>query len=208
MPDFTYEDKLGSDIAGVDEAGCGPWAGPVMAGAVLFMRDKIDLTSPFFQTLNDSKTLSKKKRDMLFETLVAENGRSLHYGVGVATEAEIDEINIRQAALLAMKRALENLAVQPKGALADGLYIPKVCYPVQSIKKGDSLSYSVAAGSIIAKVTRDHMMEDLNTQYPGYGWDRNAGYGTAEHQKSLQELGVTPHHRKSFAPIARLLAAA
>lgn len=208
MPDFSFEDQMGSQIAGVDEAGCGPWAGPVVAGAVLFERDKIDIHSPFFKTLNDSKTLSKKKRDMLFNYLVQENGHSLYYGVGIATEPEIDKINIRQAALLAMTRAVESLKKQPKGILADGLFVPKTPYPSQAIKKGDSLSYSVAAGSIIAKVTRDTIMEDLNEKYPGYGWDRNAGYGTAEHQRALLELGVTPHHRRSFAPVAKLLSAA
>lgn len=208
MPTFDPEDQLGPWVAGVDEAGCGPWAGPVVAGAVLFDRGRIDLSAPFFKIVNDSKTLSKKKRQMLFDHLRNENGHTLHMGMGVATVEEIDQINIRQAALLAMTRALENLNVTPKGVVTDGLYCPKINMPAKAWVKGDSLSFSIAAASIVAKVTRDHIMETLAQDYPAYGWDQNAGYGTKDHQKAIETHGITPHHRTTFAPIKKWLATA
>lgn len=203
MPTFDPEDQLGPWVAGVDEAGCGPWAGPVVAGAVLFDRSQVNLADPFFKIVNDSKTLSKKTRHVLFDYLSQGNGKCLHVGIGMATVAEIDKINIRQAALLAMTRAVENLKIPPQGVVADGLYCPKINLPAKAWVKGDSLSFSIAAASIVAKVTRDHLMEKLAQEHPVYGWDRNAGYGTKDHQVAIEIHGITPHHRTSFAPIKR-----
>lgn len=196
MPDLSLEDGFeGVLVAGVDEAGRGPWAGPVVAGAVILDRASIP------EGLNDSKKLSRSKRAALFDA-IQETAR---VGVGLASVEEIDEINILQASLLAMSRALTKLGQQPGAVLVDGMHAPRCDQPVQCVVKGDSLSLSVAAASIIAKVTRDRIMEDLAKIYPTYGWERNAGYGTREHRQALSLVGITPHHRKSFAPIREIL---
>ena len=197
MPDFSIENEYQGLIAGVDEAGCGPWAGPVVASAVILDPSNLPLG------LNDSKKLSAKKREALFEPIMT----SAKVGVGIVDVEEIDEINILQAAKMAMKRALSKLPLQPDVALIDGNRPPELSCKVRAIVKGDGISLSIAAASIIAKVTRDRMMQELALKYPHYGWERNAGYGTAQHQAGLATHGVTIHHRKSFAPIKKLLAA-
>ena len=197
MPDLSFERALIDDIgvsgpcpiAGLDEVGRGPWAGP--AGLPLSIVLMID----------DSKKLTAARRDALYDLLCA----TVPYGLGSASAPEIDTLNILQASLLAMRRALSALPVPVMGALVDGNRDPRLCLPTRLIVKGDSHSLSIAAASIIAKVHRDRLMGNLARDYPGYGWDRNMGYGTKAHQDGLKTLGVTPHHRKSFAPIrARL----
>lgn len=196
MPDLSLEDGFkGCLVAGVDEAGRGPWAGPVVAGAVILDRAAIP------DGLDDSKKLSRSKRAVLFDAI----RQTASVGVGQASVEEIDEINILQASLLAMSRALAQLSLRPGAILVDGTHAPRCEQPLQCVVKGDALSLSVAAASIIAKVTRDRIMEDLAEIYPTYGWERNAGYGTPEHRKALCLVGITPHHRKSFAPIREIL---
>jgi ribonuclease HII len=149
--------------------------------------------------LDDSKKLSRKTREELFAALDG----LIDYGVGIAGPAEIDRINILQATFVAMQRAIEALPAPPDAALIDGNRAPGLPCPSQTVVKGDGRCLSIAAASIVAKVTRDRMMATLAERHPGYGWERNAGYGTAEHQAALEKLGVTEQHRHSFAPIAR-----
>jgi len=199
MPDLSYESKIDGIVAGIDEAGRGPWAGPVVAAAVVLNTQTLPLD--LMTGLDDSKKLSKKKRELLFGLLPAHAS----IGVGVSEPAEIDEINILQATLAAMARAVTNLDIQPEHALVDGTQAPSLPCDVTCVVKGDGKSLSIAAASIIAKVTRDRLMAELAEQHPGYGWERNAGYGTAEHQAALAALGVTDAHRKSFKPILKIL---
>lgn len=205
MPDFSLEETAAAEgffrIAGVDEAGRGPWAGPVVAGAVVF--ERAGLPDELRNNLDDSKKLSAPRREALFEVLTAWEGASI--GVGIAEREEIDRLNILQATLLAMGRALGNLGGGFDFALVDGNQTPDISVPARAIKKGDMLSLSIAAASIVAKVTRDRIMADLARTFPQYGWERNAGYGTAEHQAALKGAGVSPHHRRSFRPVRLLL---
>lgn len=196
-PDFSFEKNSGkSPVCGIDEAGRGPWAGPVVASAVILNPAQIP------DGLNDSKKLTAKRRDALFDAI---NETAL-IGVGIASVQEIDDINILQATYLAMRRAVAALPQQPAFALIDGNKIPPdlIC-DAEAIVKGDGRSVSIAAASIIAKVTRDRIMVTLAQQFPGYGWERNAGYGVKAHQEGLNRLGVTPHHRVSFKPIHKML---
>jgi ribonuclease HII len=199
MPNFCIERDLGGLVVGIDEAGRGPWAGPVFAGAVAL--DAKGLPHILRYGLNDSKKLSPARRLELYEALKPH----ARIGVGQAAVEEIDAINILQATMLAMCRALENLGFCPDHAIVDGNYPPRLPCPVRCVVRGDSLSLSVAAASIVAKVSRDRMMTDLASAFPGYGWDHNFGYGTAEHQAALEALGATPHHRRTFAPVFRIL---
>jgi len=203
MPDFSYEDAaLASGfglICGVDEAGRGPWAGPVVAGAVIL--DRAIMPPSLVGGLDDSKKLKPARRRALLKDLqdVAV------IGIGVADVAEIDEINILQAMMLAMTRAVGDLSAKPDVALIDGNKAPNLTCSTECVVKGDGKSLSIAAASIVAKVTRDNIMARLAETFPGYGWERNAGYGTREHQGALASLGVTTEHRKSFAPIRKIL---
>lgn len=200
MPDFTLENEHHGFICGVDEAGRGPWAGPVTAAAVIF--DQSRLSPQLAQDLNDSKKLSAKKREGLIDQIKAES----IWAVGQASVEEIDELNILQATFLAMRRAVQGLSQKPDYVLIDGNKMPPdLGIPGNPVVKGDGLSCSIAAASIIAKVTRDHEMTALAQEYPGYGWEKNAGYGVKRHQEGLATLGVTPHHRKSFKPIKKIL---
>ncbi len=204
MPDFKFEDECKGLVAGVDEAGRGPWVGPVVAGAVVFLNRAVD---PFLLNhLNDSKKLSAKRREELFEIIKKEALKgNLCYGVGEASAAEIDEINILQASFLAMKRALEGLKVKPNTALIDGNREPKdFCCHTKCVIKGDALSFSISAASIVAKVTRDHLMQQMALKYPGYGFEKNAGYGTKDHIEGLKKYGITPEHRRSYKPIKEI----
>jgi len=204
MPDFSLESIHLGLVAGCDEAGCGPWAGPVVAAAVIFPDYK---TLPFalLDVLEDSKKLTAKKREFAFNLLNKLNHTHCSTAVAQASVEEIETLNIRKAALLAMERALTTLPVQPDVALIDGIMSPAVPFRTQCVKQGDTLSFSIAAASILAKVTRDRLMHTLAQEFPQYGWERNAGYGTAFHQEALKQYGVTPHHRRSFAPITLLL---
>ena len=202
-PDFSFEADLqaqGFDlIAGVDEVGRGPLAGPVTAAAVILDPSKIPVG------LNDSKALSAKKRGVLYDLILQ------HCCVGVAhvSVEEIDRINILQASMLAMTQAIDQLDPNPSFALIDGNCIPAgLSVPFKAIVKGDAKSVSIAAASIVAKITRDRLMVELAKQNPGYGWDKNAGYPTKEHQLALQHLGVSPHHRRSFKRVHNILCGA
>jgi len=199
MPDFLREQALLKTyriIAGVDEVGRGPWAGPVTACAVVLDPKNIP------DGLNDSKKLTAKRREALFEQILASSDVSIAH----VSVKEIDRINILQASLLAMEKAVAGLSTPADFALIDGNKAPKnLSCPCETIIKGDAKSSSIAAASIIAKVTRDHLMVTLSQQYPGYAWDTNAGYGTKAHQEGLKTLGVTAHHRRSFKPIHKML---
>ncbi len=182
--------------AGVDEAGRGPWAGPVYAAAVI-----LDPARPI-GGLADSKKLSAAKRDLLFD-VIQEN--ALSWAIATASVEEIDSFNILQASLLAMQRAVEALSVPPQKIIVDGLHCPRVTMPARAIVKGDSKEPAISAASILAKVARDHAMQALHQQYPQYGFDRHKGYGTALHMAALAAQGVSPVHRKSYAPVKKLL---
>lgn len=182
-------------IAGVDEAGRGALAGPVVSAAVLFS------SGPEISGLTDSKKLSQRVR----VDLEMEIKRSCTcWAVGVATAEEIDRLNVLQATLLSMRRAVNGLTVRPDRVLVDGIHLPEMEYPGEAIIQGDLHEPVVSAASIIAKVTRDSMMQVYAVEYPGYGFERHVGYGTKLHLQSLSELGATPIHRKTFAPISQL----
>ena len=176
-------------VCGVDEAGRGPLAGPVVAAAVI-LPPHADIPG-----LNDSKKLSDKRRRELFPVI---QEQAVAFGIGIATHEEIDEINILQATFLAMERALANLSVKPDLALIDGNREKDFGIPVQTVVKGDSRSASIAAASILAKVTRDDMMLEMAEKYPGYGFEIHKGYGTKAHYAALTELGPSPIHRSTF----------
>lgn len=200
VPDFTREDTLPGPVAGVDEVGRGPWAGPVVACAVILDRNRTP------DGLRDSKKLTAKRR----EGLDAAIRQSAHIGIGSCIVEEIDApgMGIGRATLLAMKRAVEALPVRPAGAVIDGNQRPDIPdLAMLALPRADAISASVAAASIVAKVYRDAIMSDLADAHPGYGWASNKGYGTAEHARGLAQRGVTAHHRRSFAPIAKLVLA-
>lgn len=198
MPDLFHEREIGGLVCGVDEVGRGPLAGPVVAAAVVL---PAELHPELIAHLDDSKRLSAKKREMLAK-LIHETAR---IGVGRAEVEEIDRINILQASLLAMQRAYRALGVEADCALIDGNKAPKLSCQTRTIVGGDAISLSIAAASVVAKVLRDAEMARLAEEYPGYGWEKNAGYGVKLHMEGLERLGVTPHHRRSFAPVARRL---
>ncbi len=202
MPDFSFEDACPAPVAGIDEVGRGPWAGPVMAAAVVI--DRAAAPADLIAALNDSKKLSPKRREDLCARLIACPG--VAWALGEASVAEIDELNILQATFLAMRRAAASLPFVPEHALIDGNKVPPgLPCPATAVVKGDGKSASIAAASIIAKVHRDRIMLGLDARFPNYGWCRNAGYGTPDHIAGLLTNGVTEHHRKSFAPIRKLL---
>lgn len=191
--DFSFDLQFKSDtvklICGVDEAGRGPLAGPVVAGACV-LPDGIEITS-----LNDSKKLSEKKREALYDVIVE---KALHYGIGIATPEEIDEINILNASLLAMRRAVEAAGITPDLLLVDGNQTRGFKTPAIAIVSGDAKSPSIAAASILAKVTRDRMMVELEKEYPGYGLAGHKGYPTKSHKLAVYTNGPSPCHRRSF----------
>ncbi len=185
-------------VAGVDEAGRGPLAGPVVAAAVVFDPEYLQREQHGdLQLLTDSKKVTPKRRAFFFELLTSSSAVTI--GVAEVSAAEIDQINILKATHRAMARALAQVASEL--ALVDGLPVPGLPCPSRAIVKGDSQSLSIAAASIIAKVTRDRMMQVLHEEYPAYGFARHKGYGTAAHLTALREHGATPHHRQSFAPV-------
>ena len=186
----------GSIVAGVDEVGRGPLAGDVVAAAVI-----LGDSSP--AGLTDSKALSPRQRERLAETIRSE---AVSWSLGRATVAEIDELNILQASLLAMWRAVEGLSVQPSLVLVDGNHLPRWSYEARAIVKGDLIEPAISAAAIVAKVTRDSEMVILDDQYPGYGFATHKGYPTKAHLAALTSLGVSPVHRRSFGPVKRLLA--
>jgi ribonuclease HII len=201
MPDFTLEDaartEYGGLVAGVDEAKRGPWAGPVVAAAVI-LDERLTLDG-----LDDSKLVAEDAREALFAEIAAK----AVIGIGIVDVPTIDRLNILQASLRAMQDAFAKLPDPPQSALIDGNRAPELPCPAQAVVGGDARSASIAAASIVAKVTRDRLMRTLDGDFPFYGWARNKGYGTREHAAALSEHGVTIHHRRSFAPVARLLEA-
>jgi len=200
MPHYIYESRwlktVEGPIAGVDEAGRGPLAGPVVAGAVILDRKRIP------KGLNDSKQMTAEAREEAYVRIVE---GALAWGVGEASVDEIDLVNIRQATHLAMARAVRALAIAANFALVDGNDAPALPCRCDTLVDGDAKSVSIAAASIIAKVTRDRMMRALHEQFPGYGWFTNKGYSTEEHILALNRLGPCVHHRRSFAPVYQIL---
>ena len=200
MPHFIYESRLLKTIAGpicgVDEVGRGPLAGPVVAAAVILQKGRIP------KGLNDSKQLDEESREELFPQILE---MAVAVGVGEASVGEIDLVNIRQATHLAMARAVRALAIAPSFALVDGNDPPALPCKCDTLVGGDGRSLSIAAASIVAKVTRDRMMIRLHQEHPGYNWRSNKGYGTPEHYSGLKLHGITVHHRRSFAPIRDIL---
>ncbi len=211
---MKFDQQFGVPVCGIDEVGRGPLVGPVVSACVHIPEKNLD--NPIWAQITDSKKISAVKREKLFEPIK----ELCFYGIAEANHQEIDELNIHHATLLAMKRAYEDMCNSPpfrcapsprlrgdKGgsdlvALIDGKFAPDLPCKTQTVIKGDSLSLSIGAASIIAKVTRDRMMKKLHEDYPYYGWDTNAGYGTKTHMEGLQSHGLTPFHRLSFAPCA------
>jgi ribonuclease HII len=199
-PDFTREHISLGIVCGVDEAGRGPLAGPVYAGCVYIPAEK--RRHPVWKEVRDSKQLTPGRRDDLFSVIQTQSC----FGIGAATVEEIDTVNILQATYLAMLRAID--AMQKNFSLSkldlvliDGNRSPRTSHVTQTVVKGDELSISIAAASILAKVSRDRVMQDLHHQHPAYGWLSNVGYATQDHLTAIETHGLCPHHRKSFAPI-------
>ena len=205
MPDFELEKKYGNIVVGIDEAGRGPWAGPVVAGAVVF-KDR-NCNPELIAMLDDSKKLSAKKREKIYDELHNEAQKgSLLLGIGEASVEEIDNLNILQATFLAMKRAFDSLGIVPDIILVDGNQIPScIKYSCKTVVKGDAKCSSIAAASILAKVYRDRLMQQMAERYPHYGFEKNVGYGTAAHIEGLKKHGITPIHRRSYKPIKEFL---
>ncbi|WP_408873020.1 ribonuclease HII [Gluconobacter roseus] len=202
MPDYALEAAHGGLVVGIDEVGRGPLAGPVVASAVAFTAPPSETLSSL---LDDSKKLTARRRMLAYDALIADEQALI--GIGAASVAEIEQINIAQACYLAMRRALSRLGRTPDLALVDGKHAPKLPCPIKMVIGGDGISLSIAAASIIAKVTRDRLMARLAVRHDAYGWERNAGYGTAAHMQGLKLRGVTPHHRRGFAPIRNMIEA-
>jgi len=203
MPDLAIETEhgrlAGTIICGIDEAGRGPWAGPVVAAAIIL---PFDLPAELARQIDDSKRLTRRRREQISAALEA----VAPHGIGQASAGEVDRLNILQATFLAMRRAIESLTPAPQLALVDGNRCPVLPCPATPVVGGDRRSMSIAAASIIAKVARDKLMRDLALTYSTYGWDHNAGYGTAEHARAIRRHGITPEHRQSFRPISESLA--
>lgn len=199
MPDFSLEMDAPGQVAGIDEVGRGPLAGPVVAAAVVL--DPATFPEDLCPFIKDSKALTAKRREQLLERLLPLS----RIGLGAASVREIDRINILNATMLAMARAVAALKTTPALVLVDGNRAPNLACPVRTVVRGESVSLSIAAASIVAKVTRDRLMARLAARHPAYGWERNAGYGTAAHRDALFAHGVTPHHRLSFRPIPYIL---
>jgi ribonuclease HII len=201
MPDFAYETQHPAPVIGVDEAGRGPLAGPVVAAAVLLDPARVPAG------IDDSKALSATKRARICAELLA----CAQIGIGLASVEEIDRLNILWATMLAMRRAVDALcetaAIAPAMVLVDGNRCPDWRYPARAIIGGDAKSLSIAAASIIAKEHRDALMRAAHADHPHYGWASNKGYGSAQHLAALRDFGPTPHHRRSFAPVAQALRA-
>lgn len=195
-PSFLYEDQCKGIVCGLDEVGRGPLAGPVVAAAVVLRRDRVP--HDLLDQINDSKKLTEKKRAYIADKLP----EFAHISIAECSVEEIDCINILQASLLAMKKAFDDLDIRPDAALVDGNKAPKLPCSTKTIVQGDSKSLSIAAASIIAKQYRDKLMSRYAIEFPHYGWDSNAGYGTAQHLKAIEIYGITPLHRRSFAPIS------
>jgi len=198
-PDYGFEQAAirchGGPCCGVDEAGRGPWAGPVAAAAVIL--DPANLPAG----LDDSKKIGESRREQLFEEIIT----AARVGVAFVEVEEIDRLNILTASMKAMQRAIAALPVSPACAIIDGNRLPELDIPARALVRGDQLSLSIAAASIVAKVSRDRHMRDLGRLFPQYGFERHKGYGTRQHRQALEKHGVTIHHRRSFRPVRELL---
>ncbi len=202
LPSFRHEEELGAPtvlVAGIDEVGRGPLAGPVIAAAVIV--DPANLPRTLRRRINDSKRVPEPVREEIYEAV---QGR-IDYAIGQASVVEIDTLNIHHASFLAMQRAMAALPRTPLFAIVDGNRAPELPCETRPVVGGDALCLSVALASIMAKVTRDRLMRELDARYPGYGWAQNAGYGTEAHRAALLHLGVTPEHRTSFRFVSELL---
>jgi ribonuclease HII len=199
MPHYRLESQLGGRVAGVDEAGRGPLAGPVVAAAVVF---RAGVPRGVASLLDDSKKLTQGQRDMAFAAL--RGCAEAEIGVGAASVAEIGRLNILRATLLAMARAVARLPCSPDFALVDGNQRPPLSCGVRCVVGGDGISLSIAAASIVAKVVRDRAMARLAVRFPAYGWEQNAGYATAAHRAALRSHGPTAHHRAGFGTVRQL----
>lgn len=200
VADFSIENECGANIvAGVDEAGRGPLCGPVVAAAVIFPSRDIEIPV----VIRDSKKMSAAQRAVAYDWIT----KNTIWAIGQCSAAEIDELNILWASMRAMERAVAALARVPELCLIDGNRVPKNLQG-RAIVKGDAKSLSIAAASIVAKETRDRIMRELAVQFPMYGWDKNAGYPTAEHLSAIQKYGITEHHRKTFGPVKNAIASA
>ncbi|MGE4480497.1 ribonuclease HII [Acidocella sp.] len=197
MPDMSRERALGGRVAGVDEVGRGPLAGPVLAAAVVL---PVILPDGLEALLDDSKKLTPKKRAAALAALLSSGAQ---IGIGAASVAEIYKLNILQASFLAMRRAIVALPAPPDHVLVDGNKTPGIAIPCTALVGGDGLSLSIAAASIVAKETRDRLMRQLAVRYPHYGWARNAGYAAAIHRAAILEHGPSPHHRRGFGPLLK-----
>lgn len=203
MTDFSIEDRFtGQNVCGLDEVGRGPLAGPVVAACVLIPSTLRDL--PFVAAIKDSKKLSLKKRDMLYNAIT----QNFPYAIGEIFPEEIDRLNILQASLKAMQLAHESMSEKSPYALVDGNRAPALQGNVVTVVKGDQKSKTIAAASIVAKVHRDRIMAQLDHDFPHYGWAKNAGYPTAQHREALITHGISPHHRRSFAPVRKIVESA
>lgn len=201
MPSFRFELGCEGRVAGIDEAGRGPLAGPVYAAAAVI--DRTRAARKLLRMIDDSKKLTLEQREEAYEAMIASG--VVQFAVAEASVEEIDRVNILQATYLAMRRAVQALVEQPEVVLVDGNRAPpQLGCRAETIVGGDAHSYSIAAASIFAKVTRDRHMTALAAMFPGYGWETNRGYGSAQHLQALELLGPTPHHRMSFAPVSRL----
>ena len=201
---FDIEEKFGNIVVGIDEVGRGPLAGPVVAVAVYIKRSiwrNFSQKYPDIIKINDSKKISKKIREKLYKILI----NIIQFGVGAASVKEIEEKNILQASLIAMERAYISLRINADFVLVDGINTPKIKANVKAVKNGDNKSISIASASIIAKVIRDNLMKKLSYKNPEFFWNENSGYGTKLHIDKIKLLGITPHHRKSFKPITKMI---
>jgi ribonuclease HII len=206
MPSFRLEIDVGGKdgrVAGIDEVGRGPWAGPVVAAACVLERRK--LPKDLRDRIDDSKALTPKRREAVAAELIARAraGQGIFISIAAASVAEIDRMNILRATECAMKRAVDRLPFTPDHVLVDGNRAPDFGCPVKAVVGGDHRSLSIAAASIVAKVARDRLMTRLAPFYPAFGWEKNVGYGTEFHADALARVGPTVHHRRSFAPVAQ-----
>jgi len=199
MPHWKLERSVEGIVIGVDEAGCAPLAGPVVAAAVVLDRK---IPRRLARRIDDSKKLPAEEREEIFARLPDH----AQIGVGQASVEEIEQINILRAAQLAMRRAVDSLGVTPALIIVDGNRLPGFSFPTKCVVGGDGISLSIAAASIVAKVTRDREMKSLAESFPGYGWETNVGYPTPEHRAALQRLGLTPHHRRTFRAVYEVIA--
>ena len=199
VPDFALEKNCDKKIiAGVDEAGRGPLCGPVVAGAVVFLKYDFD----DMPIISDSKQMNEKQREIAFNWIT--NNPNIVWATGSCSPAEIDELNILWASMRAMERAVSSLKIKPEHCLIDGNCVPKNINGM-AVVKGDAKSLSIAAASIVAKVTRDKLMKDLAKKYPEYNWNKNAGYPTPEHLRAIEKYGINEHYRKTFGPVKKVI---